>query len=82
MCKQIRHTYYCEGTVPLLAQDKAWAVKVPHFIISQLMWCIQFVSLTTFTMPQYCLLSLITTQTLNVIGSWLLDNYGIIKALK
>ena len=42
------------------------AVKVPYSIISQLMWYIQFVSLTTFTIPQYHLVSLMEVQ----ISSW------------
>ena len=42
------------------------AVKVPYFITSQLMWCIQFVSLTTITTPQYHLVSLMEVQ----ISSW------------
>ena len=42
------------------------AVRVPYSIISQLMWCIQFVSLTTFTTPQYCPVSLMEGQ----ISSW------------
>ena len=53
MCKQIRHTYYCEELFLIKHKTKNIAVKVPYSIISQLMWYIQFVSLTTFTIPQY-----------------------------
>ena len=42
------------------------AVKVPYSIISQLMWYIQFVSLTTFTIPQYHPVFLMEVQ----ISSW------------
>ena len=38
------------------------AVRVPYSIISQLMWCIRFVSLTTFTTPQYHPVSLMEVQ--------------------
>ena len=50
-----------------LSTRQSIAVKVPYSIISQLMWCIQFVSLTTFTTPQYHLVSLMEVQ----ISSWL-----------
>ena len=42
------------------------AVKVPYSIISQLMWCIQFASLTIFTTTQYHPVSLMEVQ----ISSW------------
>ena len=50
-----------------LSTRQSIAVKVPYSIISQLMWCIQSVSLTTFITPQYHLVSLMKVQ----ISSWL-----------
>ena len=50
-----------------LSTRQSIAVKVPYSIISQLMWCIQSVSLTTFITPQYHLVSLMEVQ----ISSWL-----------
>ena len=48
MCKQIRHTYYCEELFLIKHISQSIAVKVQSYsIIPQLMWCIQFVSLTT-----------------------------------
>ena len=41
-------------------------MKVPYSIISQLTWCIQFVSLTIFTTPQYHPVSLMEVH----ISSW------------
>ena len=49
-----------------LSMRQSIAVKVPYSIISQLMWCIQFVSLTIFTIPQYHPVSLMEVQ----ISSW------------
>ena len=50
-----------------LSTRQSIAVKVPYSIISQLMWCIQSASLTTFTTPQLHPVSLMEVQ----ISSWL-----------
>ena len=50
-----------------LSTRQSIAVKVPYSIISQLMWCIQSASLTTFTTPQLPPVSLMEVQ----ISSWL-----------
>ena len=51
MCKQIRHTYYCEELFLIKHKTKHSCESASYSIISQLMWCIQSVSLTTFTTP-------------------------------
>ena len=46
MCKQIRHTYYCEEIFFLVKHKSKPIVKVPYSITSLLNWCTQPVNLS------------------------------------
>ena len=68
MCKQIRHTYYCEELFLIKHKTKYSCESAIFYNLTCVgMWYIHFVSLTTFTIPQYHIVSLMEVQ----ISSWL-----------
>ena len=65
MCKQIRHSYYCEELFLIKHKTKHSCESAIFYNLTADV-CIQFVSLTTFTTPQLHPVSLMEVQ----ISSW------------